>query len=218
MRQCSSTNRYRNRSWRRLGRPCQNSHSVGASRQPPQCAGRGTARPAKRFSNSTTRPINSWRSLITSDWGDAQAPTWLGRGPRSEVLVALAIAHSGDVAPNPHLPVQVEPGEGGSSDGSSAELVALDRFVVGEEGETESIGIANQHCPGVRPARQIDGGQDHCVGFGDARLECCRVPHMPLLHRVERQIGQLEAGGLVLHPADRGYEIDRRRNPWVNSR
>lgn len=79
--QPSAEGTYCTRSWRRLGRPCQNSHLTGMMRQPPQNGGLVTSLDANRASTSATRFSRTSRLSITSDCGEAHAPIWepLGR-------------------------------------------------------------------------------------------------------------------------------------------
>ena len=68
-----------NASWRRSGRPCQNSTRCGAIRYPPQCGGLGTWL-GYCFANAVTRAFSSARELSTADCSLAQAPICAPRG------------------------------------------------------------------------------------------------------------------------------------------
>ena len=76
-----ASTRYRNRSCSRDGRPCQNSHSSGVTRYPPQSGGTGTVsppgyRPSSRANSASSTP----RPGMTADWLEHHAPSCDARG------------------------------------------------------------------------------------------------------------------------------------------
>ena len=61
-------------------RPCHSSMRSGRTRNPPQCAGRGTSAPAKRCSTAATARSSSSREEMASLCGDAHALMRAARG------------------------------------------------------------------------------------------------------------------------------------------
>ena len=155
------------RSWSRLGRPCQNSTSSTPSRQPPQNGGRGTSRP-----RSAPRPRR--RAVELGAAGEHLA---LRRRPRPDLAVAgreakyssLSAADALDRAAHADLAVQVEPGEDAGGPRVGDELAALGAVVVGVEHEAAVVDAAHEHEPGVGHAVGVGGRHDHCVGLGAPR-------------------------------------------------
>ena len=197
----SPSERYRRRSWSRLGRPCQNSHSNGTRRQPPQCAGPGDLRVGELLVEPRDALVEHDRSAITSLCGDAHAPSWLPRGREAKYASLSSTATRSTRARDADLAVQVEPGEHRSRDRRVVELTALGTLVVRVEHEPALVGGTGQHDAGIGNPIRTDRGDRHRVRFGDARVERLVVPPLPLLHRFGCEVVDVEPGRLVLHAA-----------------
>ena len=94
---------------------------------------------------SARRRSSSARSASTSLCGDAQAARLTLSWPAGEVVIALVVVDTLDVAPQADLAVQLEPGEDGGGVRVGVELAALGAAVVGEEHDGAVVGAAGQH-------------------------------------------------------------------------
>jgi len=121
-----------------------------------------------------------------------------------EIPTQLPIVDYLRIGDDPHLAAQLGPTEGERRTSGVVQLDGLVARVVGEEHEATVVDPLQQHVAGRRPAIGGNGAEDHGVGLPVAGSLHLAEPTMELGDRVGRQVGLVEAHGLVglAYPAE----------------
>ncbi len=152
---------------------------------------------AARFASSTSRPA------MTLLWLDAHAPSWLARGTRIEVGLALRAIHLGDRAGHADLSLEQHPEETHARPGMRGELPPLVALVAGEEDEPAIIELLEENDPGDRVSRGVERGERHRGGLGMLRGDGVLQPTVELNDRRRVHVTLVQARPRVFGP-DRG--------------
>ena len=191
---------YRSRSCSRLGRPCQNSMTVGTTRYPPQCSGRGiwpSAYWRLEGANAGFQDLAIGNHLAL-----ARCPGAQPRAGRAALEVGVGFLGRApyDRPFDPNLPLQIVPVESQRRVGVGIELAALAALVVREEDEALLVIPAQQDDPRRGTGVGRRGRQNHGVGLGN--LAECRFlePSVELADRVGIKLPLAQAQAVVVFP------------------
>ena len=193
----------RRRSWRRLGRPCQNSQAVGT--QPPsapvrRARHRSVAEPGLDLGDAARRARRAIGDRLRLR--RRPRPDLARARPGGEVVVALGGVERARSCPRTRTwRCRSSQPNVAAATGWALELAALDRLVVREEREARAR-RRRAPAPSGRRARRRRRPSTSVIAFGSAtpasKASPCQRRHCSIGSAVD--VGDVDPGRLVLHP------------------